>query len=542
MTTRKPKFIFITGGVVSALGKGLSAASIGALLENRGMEVSMMKLDPYINVDPGTMSPYQHGEVYVLDDGAETDLDLGHYERFTSAKLSQHSNYTAGRIYQHVIQKERRGDYLGATVQVIPHITNEIKSVVLENAKDCDVCLVEIGGTVGDIESLPFLEAIRQIPYDVGKGNCIYIHLTLVPYIKTAGEVKTKPTQHSVKELRNIGISPDILLCRCEAPLTKAVKSKISLFGSVGLDSVFSAVDVPTIYQLPISLHQQGLDDKIAELLNIWSRAPSLDRWQRVVEGALNPKSQTTIAIVGKYVELVDSYKSLHESLIHGGLSHNTKVELDYIDSEALGNGDEDALKRIRAAQGILIPGGFGERGVEGKIKAVEIARKEKIPFFGICLGLQIAVIEYARNVAGIANATSQEFDENASDQVVAIMEDQVSVREKGGTMRLGAYPCKLAEGTLSQKLYGREQISERHRHRFEVNNKYREQLVENGLVIAGTSPDDHLVEMVELQDHPFFVACQFHPEFKSKPFEPHPIFEGFVGAAVEISATQDNG
>jgi CTP synthase len=542
MTTRKPKFIFITGGVVSALGKGLSAASIGALLENRGMKVSMMKLDPYINVDPGTMSPYQHGEVYVLDDGAETDLDLGHYERFTSAKLSQHSNYTAGRIYQHVIQKERRGDYLGATVQVIPHITNEIKGVVLENAKDCDVCIVEIGGTVGDIESLPFLEAIRQIPYDVGKSNCIYIHLTLVPYIKTAGEVKTKPTQHSVKELRNIGISPDILLCRCEAPLTKAVKSKISLFGSVGLDSVFSAVDVPTIYQLPIALHEEGLDDKIAELLNIWSRAPSLDRWQRVVEGALHPKSQTTIAIVGKYVELVDSYKSLHESLIHGGLSHNTKVELDYIDSEALGNGDADALKRLRAAQGILIPGGFGERGVEGKIKAVEIARKEKIPFFGICLGLQIAVIEYARNVAGIANATSQEFDENSSDQVVAIMEDQVTVREKGGTMRLGAYPCKLAEGTLSKKLYGREQISERHRHRFEVNNKYRAQLVENGLVIAGTSPDGHLVEMIELQGHPFFVACQFHPEFKSKPFEPHPIFEGFVGAAVEISASQSNG
>lgn len=542
MTTRKPKFIFITGGVVSALGKGLSAASIGALLENRGMKVSMMKLDPYINVDPGTMSPYQHGEVYVLDDGAETDLDLGHYERFTSAKLSQHSNYTAGRIYQHVIQKERRGDYLGATVQVIPHITNEIKGVVLENAKDCDVCIVEIGGTVGDIESLPFLEAIRQIPYDVGKANCIYIHLTLVPYIKTAGEVKTKPTQHSVKELRNIGISPDILLCRCEAPLTKAVKSKISLFGSVGLDSVFSAVDVPTIYQLPISLHQQGLDDKISELLNIWSRAPSLDRWQRVVEGALHPKSQTTIAIVGKYVELVDSYKSLHESLIHGGLSHNTKVELDYIDSEALGNGDEDTLKRIRAAQGILIPGGFGERGVEGKIKAVEIARKEKIPFFGICLGLQIAVIEYARNVAGIANATSQEFDEDSSDQVVAIMEDQIAVREKGGTMRLGAYPCKLTEGSLSKKLYGREQISERHRHRFEVNNKYRAQLVENGLVIAGTSPDEHLVEMVELQDHPFFVACQFHPEFKSKPFEPHPLFEGFVGAAIEISASQNNG
>ena len=541
MSNRKPKFIFITGGVVSALGKGLSAASIGALLENRGMKVSMMKLDPYINVDPGTMSPYQHGEVYVLDDGAETDLDLGHYERFTSAKLSQRSNYTAGRIYQHVIQKERRGDYLGATVQVIPHITNEIKSAVLENANDCDVCLVEIGGTVGDIESLPFLEAIRQIPYDVGKENCIYIHLTLVPYIKTAGEVKTKPTQHSVKELRNIGISPDILLCRCESPLSKSVKSKISLFGSVGMDSVFSAVDVPTIYQLPISLHQQGLDDKIAELLNIWSRAPSLDRWQRVAEGALNPKNQVTIAIVGKYVELVDSYKSLHESLIHGGLSHNTKVELDYIDSEALGKGEPEALKRLRAAQGLLIPGGFGERGVEGKIKAVEIARKEQIPFFGICLGLQIAVIEYARNVAGIAHATSQEFDDQAADQVIAIMEDQVSVKEKGGTMRLGAYPCKLTDGTLSKKLYGRDEISERHRHRFEVNNKYRPQLIENGLVIAGTSPDDHLVEMVELKDHPFFVACQFHPEFKSKPFEPHPIFEGFIGAAVEISATRDN-
>jgi len=541
MTTRKPKFIFITGGVVSALGKGLSSASIGALLENRGMKVSMMKLDPYINVDPGTMSPYQHGEVYVLDDGAETDLDLGHYERFTSAKLTRQSNYTAGRIYKSVIEKERRGDYLGATVQVIPHITNEIKGVVLENAKDCDVCLVEIGGTVGDIESLPFLEAIRQVPYDVGKENCIYIHLTLVPYIKTAGEVKTKPTQHSVKELRNIGISPDILLCRCESPLTKPVKAKISLFGNVGLDSVFSAVDVPTIYQLPIELHQEGLDDKIAELLNIWSRAPSLDRWQRVVEGALNPKSQTTIAIVGKYVELVDSYKSLHESLIHGGLSHNTKVELDYIDSEALGKGDSDALARLRAAQGILIPGGFGERGVEGKIKAVEIARKEKIPFFGICLGLQIAVIEYARNVAGIANATSQEFNDQASDQVIAIMEDQISVKEKGGTMRLGAYPCKLTDGTLSKKLYGREEISERHRHRFEVNNKYRAQLVENGLVVAGTSPDDHLVEMIELKDHPFFVACQFHPEFKSKPFEPHPLFEGFVGAAVELSATHNN-
>lgn len=536
MTTRKPKFIFITGGVVSALGKGLSSASIGALLENRGMKVAMMKLDPYINVDPGTMSPYQHGEVYVLDDGAETDLDLGHYERFTEANLSQRSNYTSGRIYSRVIEKERRGDYLGATVQVIPHVTNEIKGVILENATDCDVCLVEVGGTVGDIESLPFLEAIRQVPYDVGKENCIYLHLTLVPYIKTAGEVKTKPTQHSVKELRNIGISPDILLCRCEEPLTKAVKSKISLFGNVGLDSVFSAVDVPTIYQLPIALYEEGLDDKIAELLNIWSRAPSLDRWQRVVEVALEPKNKITIAICGKYVELVDSYKSLHEALVHGGLSHNTKVELDYIDSEALGNGDEDALARLRSAHGVLIPGGFGERGIEGKIKAVEIVRKENIPFFGICLGLQIAVIEFARNVVGIAKATGQEFDANAADQVVHFMEDQVRVKQKGGTMRLGAYPCRLKPDTLARSLYARDEISERHRHRFEVNNEYREKLVDHGLVISGTSPDDHLVEMIELGDHPFFVACQFHPEFKSKPFKPHPIFEGFVGAAVAES------
>ena len=531
------KYIFITGGVVSSLGKGLSGASIGALLENRGMKVSMLKLDPYINVDPGTMSPYQHGEVYVLDDGAETDLDLGHYERFTSAHLSQRSNYTTGRIYSSVIEKERRGDYLGATVQVIPHITNEIKGVVINAAVDCDVCLVEIGGTVGDIESLPFLEAIRQVPYDVGKENCIFIHLTLVPHIKTAGEVKTKPTQHSVKELRQIGISPDILLCRCENPLEKHVKDKISLFGNVGTDCVFSAVDVPTIYQLPIALHQEGLDDKIAELLNIWSRAPSLDRWKRIADGALNPKTEVTISIVGKYVELVDSYKSLHEALVHGGLTHNTRVNLQYIDSEKIESCDPESLTSLRSSDGFLIPGGFGDRGTEGKIKAVEIARTENIPFFGICLGLQIAVIEYARNVAGIRDATSQEFAPEATEQVIAIMEDQKKIDQKGGTMRLGAYPCRLTPDTLAQRLYNAEEISERHRHRFEVNNAYRDQLQEHGLIIGGTSPDDKLVEMIELEDHPFFIACQFHPEFKSKPFAPHPMFEGFVEAAKEFRA-----
>jgi len=539
MNNRKPKFMFITGGVVSSLGKGLSAASIGALLENRGLKVSMLKLDPYINIDPGTMSPFQHGEVYVLDDGAETDLDLGHYEGFTHAKLTRQSNYTTGRIYQRVIEKERRGDFLGATVQVIPHITNEIKSVIVNSAQDCDVAIVEIGGTVGDIESLPFLEAIRQVPHDIGKENCVYIHLTLVPHIKTAGEVKTKPTQHSVKELRQIGISPDILLCRCENPLERHVKSKISLFGNVGIDCVFSAVDVPTIYQLPLELHKEGLDDKIAELLNIWSRAPTLDRWQRIRDGALNPKSMVKIGLVGKYVDLVDSYKSLHEALVHGGITHNTRVELIYLDSEELKESGTTQDK-LREVDGILIPGGFGERGVEGKIKAVQMARENNIPFLGICLGLQIAVIEFARNVVGISNANSQEFNDQATDQVIHVMESQKNVTEKGGTMRLGSYPCALKSESLSRKLYGKANLDERHRHRFEVNNRYRKRFEENGMLIAGTSPDEELVEVIEIPQHPFFIASQFHPEFKSKPFSPHPLFEGFIGAALEFKGDEN--
>jgi CTP synthase len=539
MKTRRPKFIFITGGVVSALGKGLAAASIGALMENRGLKVALLKLDPYINVDPGTMSPFQHGEVFVTDDGAETDLDLGHYERFTSATMSQLNNVTSGRIYQRVIEKERRGDYLGGTVQVIPHVTDEIKSVVMAAAEDNDICIVEIGGTVGDIESLPFLEAIRQVQYDVGKQDAIYIHLTLVPFIKTAGEVKTKPTQHSVKELRQIGISPDILLCRCEQPLDRHVKKKIALFSSVGGDCVFSAVDVGCIYQLPIELNREGLDDKIAEILNIWSRAPMLDRWQRIVDKANHPKTQTTIAVVGKYVEFVDSYKSLHEALIHGGLANDAKLELRYVDSEALEK-DGSLLQGLDQVDGILVPGGFGERGIEGKIAAIKKAREERIPFFGICLGLQVAVIEYARHVAGLAKGNSQEFAPDGRENVIALMEGQRNVTRKGGTMRLGAYPAKLHEGTLARKLYGQSEISERHRHRFEVNNAFRDALRKAGLIVSGTSPDDSLVEMVELKDHPWFLGCQFHPEFKSKPFAPHPLFEGFVAACLGQRARRE--
>jgi len=532
MATRQPKFVFITGGVVSSLGKGLAAASIGALMENRGLKVQLLKLDPYLNVDPGTMSPFQHGEVFVTDDGAETDLDLGHYERFTSASMSQRNNATTGRIYSTVIEKERRGDYLGATVQVIPHVTDEIKVVICAAAEDCDILLVEIGGTVGDIESLPFLEALRQMPNDVGRNNVIYVHLTLVPYIRAAKEVKTKPTQHSVKELRSIGISPDILLCRCEEPLETAVKKKIAMFGNVRDDCVFSCADVPIIYQLPIELAAEGLDDKMAEILNIWSRAPALDRWKRITSKMANPKDEVTIAIVGKYVDLVDSYKSLHEALQHGGIANDCRVNFDYVDSEKL-ESDDSAIERVAAADGVLVPGGFGERGIEGKISAVRKAREDNIPYFGICLGLQTAVMEYARH-AGLQGAHSQEFAPDAEHQVIALMEDQKQVTDKGGTMRLGAYPCVLAEGSLARRTYGDPEISERHRHRFEVNNAYRDRLAEAGLMFCGTSPDNNLVEMIELADHPWFVGCQFHPEFKSKPFAPHPLFSGFIGAALK--------
>ena len=540
MKTRRPKFVFVTGGVVSSLGKGLAAASIGALMENRGLRIAILKLDPYINVDPGTMSPFQHGEVYVTDDGAETDLDLGHYERFTQVRLSHLNNCTSGRIYQRVIDKERRGDYLGATVQVIPHITDEIKNVIFAAAEDYDLCICEIGGTVGDIESLPFLEAIRQVQFDVGKQNCLYVHLTLVPFIKTAGEVKTKPTQHSVKELRAIGISPDILLCRSEVPLEAQVKAKIALFSSVSVDSVFCAVDVACIYQLPLELHREGIDDRITELLNIWSRAPMLDRWQRIVSRANAPSQSVDVAVVGKYIDHADSYKSLYEALMHAGLGNDAKVRLHPIDSETLVDADATAAA-LAPMDAVLVPGGFGARGIEGKIRAIGHARRHALPFFGICLGLQLAVIEFARANAQLPDATSQEFAPDAATQVIALMAEQQQITRKGGTMRLGAYPCRLEPGTLAHRLYPQAEIGERHRHRFEVNNAYRPQLTAAGLRISGTSPDGSLVEMVELADHPFFLACQFHPEFKSKPFAPHPLFMGFIAAALAAQAKRGN-
>jgi CTP synthase len=528
----KTKFVFVTGGVVSSLGKGLAAASIGALMEARGLRVSMQKLDPYINVDPGTMSPFQHGEVFVTDDGAETDLDLGHYERYTSARLSRKSNFTTGQVYDSVIRKERRGDYLGGTVQVIPHITNEIKSKILDNARGVDLAIVEVGGTVGDIESLPFLEAIRQFRTDRGHENVLYIHLTLVPYIPTAGELKTKPTQHSVKELREIGIQPDVLLCRCDREIPRDMKGKIALFCNVREEAVITARDVPTIYEVPLAFHEQGLDERLVDYLNIWTKAPDLSPWERIVKRVKEPGGETTIAIVGKYVELTESYKSLSEALIHGGIANDCRVNLKYIDSEALerhGIGDSFA-----DVDGILVPGGFGERGSEGKTSAIRHARENGIPFFGICLGMQMAVVEYARNVCGIEDAYSAEFREDAKNTLIHIMADQKSVKGKGGTMRLGAYPCNLAKGTLARRIYGQQNITERHRHRYEFNNAYLKTLEKAGLVISGICPEGDLVEIVELVDHPWFLGCQFHPEFRSRPMEPHPLFESFVGACLK--------
>jgi CTP synthase len=528
----KTKFLFVTGGVVSSLGKGLAAASIGALMEARGLRVSMQKMDPYINVDPGTMSPFQHGEVFVTDDGAETDLDLGHYERYTRANLSKKSNFTTGQVYDTVLRKERRGDYLGGTVQVIPHITNEIKEKILLNAKGADLAIVEVGGTVGDIESLPFLEAIRQFRADRGRDNVLYLHLTLVPYIATAGELKTKPTQHSVKDLRQIGIQPDILLCRCDREIPQDMKAKIALFCNVDEDAVITARDVDSIYEVPIVYSQQGLDDRIVDYLNIWTKQPELAAWERIIKRVKEPKSETTIAIVGKYVDLKESYKSLSEALVHGGIGNNCRVSLTYVDSEAIErHGIGDTFKDV---DGILVPGGFGERGSEGKIAAIQYARENKLPFFGICLGMQMAVVEYARNVCNIDDAYSSEFRAEAKNHIIHIMEGQKSVAGKGGTMRLGAYPCQLADKTLSLRIYGEKDISERHRHRYEFNNAYRQQLQEAGLVISGVYPEEDLVEIVEIADHPWFVACQFHPEFKSRPMEPHPLFESFVGACVK--------
>jgi CTP synthase len=538
----KTKFIFVTGGVLSSLGKGLASAAIGALLESRGLSVTLQKLDPYINVDPGTMNPFQHGEVYVTDDGAETDLDLGHYERFTSAILGRDNNFTTGKIYYSVITKERRGDYLGGTVQVIPHITDEIKRSIKLVANSVDVVIVEIGGTVGDIESLPFLEAIRQFRTDVGKENALYIHLTLVPYIGTAGEVKTKPTQHSVKELRSIGIQPDILLCRTNKYLPQEIKAKIALFCNVTVDEVITAKDVECIYEVPLVFHRERLDQKIVEKLNIWTRAPRLDNWEKIVKRLKDPKESVTIAIVGKYVDLTESYKSLNEALRHGGIPNDCRVNLKFLDSEKI---DENNCREIVGdAHGILVPGGFGSRGIEGKICAANYAREEKIPYFGICLGMQIAVIEFARNVAELNGAHSQEFDKNTPFPVIYLMiewyDDKTGTlqkrditSDKGGTMRLGAYPCVIKKDSLAYKAYGMLNISERHRHRYEFNNGFKERLIEKGLVISGTSPDGELVEMVEVKDHPWFLGCQFHPEFKSRPMNPHPLFREFIRASL---------
>jgi len=540
--SKKTKFIFITGGVLSSLGKGLSAASIGALLESRGLTVTFQKLDPYINVDPGTMNPFQHGEVYVTNDGAETDLDMGHYERYTNAVMGQKNNYTSGRIYYSVITKERRGEYLGGTVQVIPHITDEIKEAVVQLDGCADVAIIEIGGTVGDIEGLPFIEAIRQLRTDLGREFTLFIHLTLVPYIKTAGEVKTKPTQHSVKELLASGIQPDILMCRTEEPLTDELKKKIALFCNVDANSVISAVDVESIYELPQRLRQEGVDDRILEKLGIWTGAPNIEPWERLVRRIRNPRSTVTIGITGKYVDLKESYKSLHEALIHGGIANDVKVALQYISADGLEEGTD--LEQLDHCDGILVPGGFGSRGMEGKIRAVAYARERKIPFFGICLGMQLAVVEFARTIAQIEGAHSVEFNPAAPHPVIYLMAEWFDFRtgklekrdqnsDMGGTLRLGAYPCILKPGTFAAAAYGQEEISERHRHRYEFNNAYRARLEEAGLIVSGTSPDGNLVEIIELADHPWFLGCQFHPEFRSKPMQPHPLFRDFIKAAM---------
>jgi CTP synthase len=545
--TKRTKFIFITGGVLSSLGKGLAAASLGALLESRGMKVTFQKLDPYINVDPGTMNPFQHGEVYVTDDGAETDLDMGHYERYTDAVMAQINNYTSGRIYYSVIQKERRGEYLGGTVQVIPHITDEIKNAVLQLDGSADIAIIEIGGTIGDIEGLPFVEAIRQLRSDLGREHTLFIHLTLVPYIKAAGEVKTKPTQHSVKELLASGIQPDILVCRTEQPLNKDLKKKIALFCNVEPESVITAIDVESIYEVPLHLHEEGLDDRVLEKLGIWTGAPYIKPWEELVARIKNPQHHVVIGVTGKYVDLKESYKSLHEALVHGGIANNARVELKYISAEELETGDPAAL--LAGCDGILVPGGFGSRGTEGKISAITYARENKVPFFGICLGMQLFVVEFSRNIAHMDKANSTELDPATPYPVIYLMKEWFDFRTKkketrdencnmGGTLRLGACPCVLKEGTLAHKAYRKEEISERHRHRYEFNNRFRDQLEQAGLIISGTSPDGELVEIVELADHPWFLGCQFHPEFKSKPMKPHPLFREFIKASLGSSTT----
>jgi CTP synthase len=531
------KYIFVTGGVVSSLGKGLAAASIGCLLESRGLKVNLMKFDPYLNVDPGTMSPFQHGEVFVTDDGAETDLDLGHYERFTHAKLSRDNNWTTGKIYEQIIAKERRGDYLGKTVQVIPHVTNEIKAAAKKVAQDVDVMIAEIGGTVGDIESLPFIEAIRQMRQELGRDNTLFVHVTLVPFIAAAQELKTKPTQHSVKELLSVGIQPDILLCRTDRYLSKEIKSKIALFCNVEEEAVITAKDVASIYEVPVCFAHEEVDTLVLRRLKLEAKDRDLSKWNELVHRVYNPKDVVKIGIVGKYVEYEDSYKSLKEALVHGALAHNLKLEVSWIEAEGLettDKADKSYEAQLEDYDGLLVPGGFGKRGIEGMLKAIQYAREQHVPYFGICLGMQTACVEYARNVCGLADANSSEFDQATPHRVIYKLRELLGVEDLGGTMRLGAWPCKIEPGTLAHQVYGQTEISERHRHRYEFNREYEETMVAAGLRISGSTPDGTYVEMVEIPGHPYFIGCQFHPEFKSKPLEPHPLFRAFVGAAYE--------
>ncbi len=532
------KYIFVTGGVVSSLGKGITAASLGRLLKSRGIKVTIQKFDPYINIDPGTMSPYQHGEVFVTDDGAETDLDLGHYERFIDINLTKRSNVTTGKIYWSVLSKERRGDYLGSTVQVIPHITNEIKQRVYDVAASdgADVVITEIGGTVGDIESQPFLEAIRQIKKEVGKNDTLYIHVTLVPYISAAGELKTKPTQHSVKELRSIGIQPDILVCRTEKPLSSDMKKKLALFCDVDIDAVIENQTVSTIYEVPLIMQKEGLDRIVLQKLNMDYSPANMEEWERMVYKIKNPKQRVKIAVVGKYVELPDAYISVTEALHHAGIANETDVKIVWINAETIETEQPELDEVFAGCKGILVPGGFGDRGIEGKISAIKYARENKIPFLGLCLGMQCSVIEFARNVCGMADANSTEFNKETHYPVIDLMKSQIDVEDKGGTMRLGSYPCKLTEGTNAKAAYGQELIHERHRHRYELNNDFRQSLAEHGMIVAGTLPDNSLVEIIEVKNHPWFVASQFHPELKSRPNRPHPLFRDFVSAALKKS------
>lgn len=535
--TNPTKFIFVTGGVVSSLGKGIAASALGAILEARGLRISFLKLDPYLNVDPGTMNPREHGEVFVTEDGAETDLDLGHYERFGSAMLRKTNNYTSGQIYHTVISKERRGDFLGGTVQVVPHITDQIKRCIRDAAEGYDILITEIGGTVGDIESLPFLEAIRQMRFEEGVQNTVFIHCTLVPYIAAAGELKTKPSQHSVREMRAIGLQPDILITRSDRPIGDDLRRKLALHCNVLQEDVIECPDMPNIYEIPLMLHHQGIDERVTEKLGIWTRAPRMEEWEKLVAAIREPKGEVTVGIVGKYISLTESYKSLNEALSHGGYHHETKVNLKFIDAEEVET--QGAEKFLSDVDAVLVPGGFGKRGTEGKIAAIQFARENKVPFFGICLGMQMAVVEYARNVAGLKDANSREFEHQTPHAVVDLMEDQNGVTQIGGTMRLGAYPCVLAEDSLAARIYRTRRISERHRHRYEVSNRHRAAIEAAGLRLSGLSPDGNLVEIIEIPEHPFFIGCQFHPEFKSRPTNAHPVFRDFVKAAIDYRASR---